>query len=129
MFLVLRDLKHWLVRLIPHGNLQTKVSLNDSGNKKIYCLFERTLNIIYKILLQIFHILLDSWNISTEISELSAILDYWGYAYLRHKCGHESFHLDSQWSIWMQNSFLVAISNFELNKNILNNFWLLLSNL
>jgi hypothetical protein len=41
--------------------------------------FERTFKIIYKILLQIFHILLDSSNILTESNKLFAILDYWGY--------------------------------------------------
>ena len=39
------------------------------------------------------------------------------------------FYLDSQWSIWTRNSILIASSNFELNKNNLNNFWLLLCNL
>ena len=37
--------------------------------------------IISKILLHMFHILLDSWNILIESNELSAILDYWGYAW------------------------------------------------
>jgi hypothetical protein len=39
------------------------------------------------------------------------------------------FYLDSDWSIWTRNSYLVTISNFELNKHILNNIWLLLGNL
>ncbi len=39
------------------------------------------------------------------------------------------FYLESQWSIWAQNSFLVVMSNFELSRDILNNFWILLGNL
>ena len=38
-------------------------------------LIERKYKIMYKSLLQIFHNLLDSWNVFTEHNELSAILD------------------------------------------------------
>ena len=91
--------------------------------------FERMFKIISKILLHMFHILLDSWNILIESNELSAILDYWGYAWYVTSGVTQVFYLDSQWSIWTRNSILIASSNFELNKNNLNNFWLLLCNL
>jgi hypothetical protein len=45
------------------------------ATKNFIVQFERTLKIIYETLLQIFHILLDSWNILIECNELSAILD------------------------------------------------------
>jgi hypothetical protein len=41
-----------------------------------FLLIDRTFKIIYKLLLLIFHItLIKSWNILTESSKLSAILD------------------------------------------------------
>ncbi len=45
------------------------------ATKIIIVQFERTLKMIYKSLLQIFHFLLDSLNILTESNQLSAILD------------------------------------------------------
>jgi hypothetical protein len=76
-----------------------------------------------------FHILLYSWYILTESNELSAILDFWGMHDTSQVGSRKFFHLDSQWSIWTRNTILIASSNFELNKNNLNNFWLLLCNL
>jgi hypothetical protein len=55
--------------------VQDYVGLKDIGNKKIVVSFERTFNIIYKILLQIFRNKLNSCNILTESNEMSAILD------------------------------------------------------
>jgi hypothetical protein len=47
-----------------------------NGNKNCIVLFERTFKIICKMLLQIFHIKLNSWKILTDESEeLSANLD------------------------------------------------------
>jgi hypothetical protein len=55
--------------------VQDYVGLKDIGNKKIVVSFERTFNIIYKILLQIFRNKLNSCNILTETNEMAAILD------------------------------------------------------
>ena len=49
-------------------------------------------------------------------SDQSAILDYWRYARYVASRVTQFFYLESQWSIWAQNSFLVAISNFERSK-------------
>ena len=48
---------------------------------------------------------------------------------LRHKWGHSSFFSWQPGINMNQNLLLVAISNFELTKTILNNIWLLVSNL
>jgi hypothetical protein len=65
--------------LHPSTSLKNRRVLKGNGNKHFYCLIWK--DVIYKILLQIFHILLHAWNSLTESNELSAILDYWGYAY------------------------------------------------
>jgi hypothetical protein len=73
--------------------------------------FEITFKII-KDFLELFHILLGSWNILTEDSELSAILDYSGMHVSLQVVVTQDFYLDSQWSIWAKTSYLVIISNW-----------------
>jgi hypothetical protein len=64
------------------------------ATKNFIVSFERTFKIISRILLQMFHIFLDSWNILTESNaELSAILDYWGYAWYVTSGVTQVFHL------------------------------------
>ena len=96
-------LSHWIT--MNHAN-KNNVPI---ATKFFIFLFWKTFKIICKILLQIFYILLDSWNILTKSNDLSAILDYWGYACHVTSGVTQVFHLESQWSIGTQSSFLVAI--------------------
>jgi hypothetical protein len=84
--------KWYLLTFLSRKNAH---SIRTMATKNFIASFERTFKIISKILLYMFHILLDSWNILTESNELSAILDYWGYAWYVTSGVTQVFYPDS----------------------------------
>jgi hypothetical protein len=79
----------------PSVQVQNNESLKDIDNKKITSVHLKELLKLYITLLQIVYILLSFQNISTEKSELFAILDYWGYACYVKRGVTLSFYLES----------------------------------